>query len=116
MDMVKLGLKRGAIIVLMLGGAAALSVRRDTAADTVSKLADRSRWLHLEAAAASISNSTSPNGTSAGPHHFSMAYDYCYVDAEGRPMIFHRRRLVFFLPESPPEVNDRTFIETNECH
>ena len=41
--------------------------------------------------------------------------DYCYVDAEGRPMVFHRRRLVFFLPESPPEVNDRTFIESDEC-
>jgi hypothetical protein len=30
-------------------------------------------------------------------------------------MIVHRR-LVFLLPDAPPEVNDRTFIESGECH
>jgi len=30
-------------------------------------------------------------------------------------MIFHRRRFVTFVPDSPPEVSDRTFIETNKC-
>jgi hypothetical protein len=97
----------------MLAGIAALSVRRDTAASTGPSLAALS---HLASAAAAAQNGASPDATSAGPHHFSMAYDYCYEDAEGRPMIFHRRRLVFFFPESPPEVNDRTFIETDLCH
>ncbi len=30
-------------------------------------------------------------------------------------MVFHRRRLVFFFPESPPGAEDRTFIETDLC-
>jgi hypothetical protein len=49
------------------------------------------------------------------PHNFSFAYDYCYIDGDGRPVMFHRKRLVFFLPDSPPEVNDRTFIESDTC-
>jgi hypothetical protein len=53
--------------------------------------------------------------TASRPHNFSRAYDYCYVDAEGRPVVFHRKRLVFFFPDSPPEVNDRTFIESDSC-
>ena len=78
-------------------------------------LFDRWHLLQPGRVAAAASSRVKPNGASAGPHHFSMQYDYCYVDAEGRPMIFHRRRLVFFLPQSPPEVNDHTFIETDLC-
>jgi hypothetical protein len=48
------------------------------------------------------------------PHTFSQAYDYCYVDSDGRPLMFHRRRLVFFLPDTP-QLNDRTSIETDQC-
>ena len=51
----------------------------------------------------------------AVPVAFPRLTIICHVDEEGRPMVFHRRRLVFFLPEAPPEVNDRTFIETDEC-
>ena len=55
-----------------------------------------------------------PRDVPGHPHPFSQAYEYCYVDSEGRPMIVHRR-LVFLLPDAPPEVNDRTFIESGEC-
>ena len=67
-----------------------------------------------ESAAASLSSSAQPNRASAGPHTFSSQYDYCYVDEDGRPLVFHRRRLVFFLPEALYP-DDLTFIETREC-
>ena len=65
---------------------------------------------------ADVSQTRSSSGAVyVGPHTFSPPYDYCYVDADGRPVMIHRRRLVFFLPESRPDVNDRTFIETDTC-
>lgn len=92
------------VAVAMLAALALLTVRKE---------ADGNRPVHANASA-SLSP-VRPSDASGLPHTFSQAYDYCYVDENGRPMIFHRRRLVFFFPESPPEVNDRTFIETNEC-
>jgi hypothetical protein len=84
MDMVKLGLKRGAIIVLMLASVA-LSVRRDTAADTVSRLADRSQWLQPEAAAASVSKR--PTRRPLVPITFQWPTTIA-SRCVGRPMIF----------------------------
>jgi len=106
---------RGTVTLCMLAGVAALSVRRDGAVRNEPGLFDRWHLLQPGSAAASVSNGAKRNEASAVPHHFSMQYDYCYVDAEGRPMVFHKRRLVFFFPESPPGVEDRTFIETNLC-
>ena len=85
--------QRVAILLLMFAGLALLTVRRDVAGST----------------------GPTQGGGVGRPRSFSAAYDYCYVDEKGRPMVFHRRRLVFFLPQAPPEVNDRTFIETDEC-
>jgi len=48
-----------------------------------------------------------------GRHPFSPAYEYCYVDADGRPVLIHRQRLVFLLTESRPDVNERSSIETD---
>jgi len=106
---------RGAVTLCMLVGVAALSIRKDAAAGYAPSHYDPSPHVQSKATDASLSNSATINGVSPGPHYFSMQYDYCYVDAKGRPMIFHRRRLVFFVPESPPEVLDRTFIETDSC-
>ncbi len=105
---------RGAVMLCMVVGVAALSVRRDAATGTGPGHTDRSHLVQPESAAASLSSSAQPNRASAGPHTFSSQYDYCYVDEDGRPLVFHRRRLVFFLPEAPYP-DDLTFIETREC-
>ena len=96
-------LQRGTIVVLTLAGLA------------------RSRSAKkLGAAEASLANPSpatrqTTGGAASRPHNFSRAYDYCYVDADGRPVMFHRKRLAFFLPDSPQEVNDWTFIESDSC-
>ena len=106
---------RGTATLCTLVGVAALSIRRDAAVDSGPGHSAPSHLSQRESVAASVPNEAKASGAAAAPHHFSMQYDYCYVDTEGRPMIFHRRRLVFYLPESPPKVNDRTFIETDLC-
>ena len=88
-------------MVLLLAGLALVAVRRELAASAGSRLAPSSQ--------------TTLPGVPVHPHWFSQAYEYCYVDSEGKPMLVHRR-LVFLLPNAPPEVNDRTFIESGECH
>ena len=88
-------------MVLLLAGLALVTVQREVAASASSK--------------PSAASQTTPSSVPVHPRTFSQAYEYCYVDSEGRPVIVHRR-LVFFLPEGPPEVNDRTFIESGECH
>ena len=99
-------------VLLLLAGLAVLTVRRDASVNNPSVHANSSSAPGQGSGAVVGSGETKAAGR---PRSFSAAYDYCYVDADGRPMVFHRRRLVFFLPESPPEVNDRTFLETNEC-
>jgi hypothetical protein len=64
--MVKHRLRRGAMIVLIHAGVAALSVRSNAAADTVPRLADRSHLLHPESAAAALSNGAKIGGSSNG--------------------------------------------------
>lgn len=103
---------RGTLTFCMLVDVAARSVKRDFTAGTRLGHSDRA----AEPPAAAVSKGTKLAGMSAAPTPLSRAYEYCDIDAEGRPMVFNRRRLRFFLPESPPEMNDRTFIETNECH
>lgn len=88
-------------MVLLLAGLALVTVRREVTASASSK-------------PSTASQITSDN-KSVHPHRFSQAYEYCYVDSEGRPVMVHRK-LVFFLPEALPEVTDRTFIESGECH
>ena len=99
---------RAAFILCVLAALAGLAARKDAAGtrpgDSIS-----------QPKSAATANGTRSNGASIGRHTFSQQYDICYVDADGRPMVYERKRLVFFFPESPPEVNDRTFIETNTC-
>jgi len=99
-------------MLCILAGLAVLLIRREISARSAgpSALAQAGH----ESAAVSQTHG-SGRAVYVGPHTFSPAYEYCYVDADGRPLMIHRRRLVFFLPESPPEVNDRTFIETGTC-
>lgn len=88
--------------MLLLAGLALVTMRRELAASAGPK--------------SSSSSQTTPRNVYGHPHTFSEAYEYCYVDSEGKPMLVHRR-LVFLLPDAPPEVNDRTFIESGgECH
>jgi len=100
------------IVMLLLAGLAVLTVRRDASVNDRSVHANSSSAPGQGSGVVVGSGETKAAGR---PRNFSAAYDYCYVDAEGRPIVFHRRRLVFFLPESPPEVNDRTFIDTDQC-
>ncbi len=105
--------KRGALMLCILAGLAIMLARRDVAgARSVSP--DTSAQVGHKPAADSQTRS-SGRAVYVGPHTFSPAYEYCYVDADGRPVMVHRRRLVFFLPESRPDVNDRTFIESDMC-
>ena len=94
-------MKKLGVLLLLLAGLALVTVRREVAASASAK--------------SSASSQTVPHNVPGHPHPFSQAYEYCYVDSEGRPMIVHRR-LVYLLPAAPPEVNDRTFIESGECH
>ena len=103
---------RWLFVVLLLGGLAVLTIRKDASGNSGSVYANSSPASGEASGVVVGSGKTKAAGR---PRSFSAAYDYCYVDEEGRPMVFHRRRLVFFLPEVPPEVNDRTFIETDEC-
>ena len=106
---------RGTVTLCMLVGVAALSIRSDVAVGNRPGYSGPSHLSRPESVAGSVPSEAKVNGAAAAPHRFSMQYDYCYVDAEGRPMVFHRRRLVFFFPESTPEDLDRTFIETDFC-
>ena len=104
--------KRGALMLCILAGLAVLLIRREISARSArpSALAQAGHE-----SAAVLQTHSSGRAVYVGPHNFSSAYEYCHVDADGRPLMIHQRRLVFFLPESPPEVNDRTFIETGTC-
>jgi hypothetical protein len=94
----------GVAVLALLAGPALLTARTDVDASAAVRASSP----------ASVQSSTSGDA-SARPHTFSQAYNYCYDDAEGRPMVVRKKPLVFFLPDAPPEVKDRTFIETNEC-
>src|SRR5215469_11907960 len=104
--------KRGALMLCILAGLAVLLIRREISARSArpSALAQAGH----ESAAVSQTHS-SGRAEYVGPHTFSPGYEYCYVDADGRPLMIHRRRLVFFLPESRPDVNERTRIEADTC-
>jgi len=106
-------LKRGALMLCILAGLAIVLVRRDVAgARSVSP--DTSVQVGHGAAAVWQTRS-SGRAVYVGPHTFSPVYEYCYFDEDGRPVMIQRRRLVFFLPESRPDANDHTFIETDTC-
>lgn len=105
--------KRGAILLCILAGLAILLVRRD-----VARARSVSPKTTVQAGKKSAADSQTRGSGAAvyvGPHTFSPAYEYCYVDADGRPVMMHRRRLVFFPPESRPDVDERTIIETDRC-
>jgi len=104
--------KRGALMLCILAGLAVLLIRREISARSAGPGA-LAQAGHESAAVSQTHGSG--RAVYVGPHTFSPTYEYCYVDADGRPLMIRRRRLVFFLPESPPEVNDRTFIETGTC-
>ena len=100
------------LVALLLAGLAVLTVRKDASGISGAVLANSS------SAPGNGSGTVVGSGETKGagrPRSFSAAYDYCYIDEEGRPMVFHQRRLVYLLPEAPPEVHDRTFTETDQC-
>jgi len=102
-------------MLCILAGIAVLLIQREVAgARSVSPSTSVQVGIGHESAAVSPTR-TSGKAVYVGPHAFSPAYEYCYVDADGRPVMIHRRRLVFFLSESRPDVNDRPFIETDMC-
>ena len=77
--------KRGAIVLCILTGLAILLVRRDMA---------RARSVSPNTAAQVGNKSTADSHTRSsgramyvGPHTFSPAYEYCYVDTDGRPVM-----------------------------
>ena len=103
---------RWILVALLLVGLAVLTVRKD--------FSDIGESVH----ATSKSVQDQGSGTVGGPgetkvarppHSFSAAYYYCYVDENGRPMEFHERRRLHWLPMAPPEGNDRRLIDTDEC-
>ena len=105
--------KRGAMMLCILAGLAILLVRRDLArARSVSP--NTAPQVGHKSAADSQTRS-SGKAVYDGPHTFSPAYEYCYVDVDGRPVMIYRRRHVFFLSEARPDVNNRTFIKTDTC-
>lgn len=105
--------KRGAIMLCILTGLAILLVQREVARARLVNPKSSAQVGHQSAA---DSHTRSSGGAVyVGPHTFSPAYEYCYVDVDGRPLMIHRRRLVFFLPESRPDISDRTLIETDKC-
>jgi len=104
--------KRGALMFCILAGLAALLVRRDSAGARSSSPSTLEQVGHGSADASQTRSSS--GAVYVGPHTFSPAYEYCFVDANGRPLMIHRRRLMFFQPESP-DMNDRTFIESDIC-
>ena len=105
--------KRGAIMLCILAGLAILLVRREVARARLVNPRSSTQVGHKSEA--NSQTRSSGGAVYVGPHTFSPAYEYCYVDVDGRPVMIHRRRLVFFLPESRPDVSDRTFIETDKC-
>lgn len=105
--------KRGAIMLCILAGLAILLVRRDLARARLVNPKPSAQVVHQSEA--DSQTRSSGGAVYVGPHAFSPAYEYCYVDVDGRPVIIHRRRLVFFLPESRPDMSDQTFIETDKC-
>lgn len=106
-------LPRWAFVALILAGLAVLLVRKDDSSDSISPRANASAST-TQHSLGGLGPSMQAGGSSAGPYTFSQAYDYCYVDAEGRPMVFQRRRLVLFLPEAPG-LDDRTFVTSGDC-
>ena len=101
-------LQRGAVLLCMLTGLGLLMARRNVSSSAGSLSVKNAEDVRQ-------TDNSSKRGVVVRPRTFSRAYDYCYTDENGRPMVVHRKRLVFFLPDSPPEVNDRTFIESREC-
>ena len=105
--------KRGAIMLCILAGLAILLVRKKVAR---ARLVDPEPSAQVGHQSAADSQTPSSGGVVyVGPHTFSPVYEYCDVDVDGRPLMIHRRRLVLFLPESQPDISDRTFIETDQC-
>ena len=101
--------KRGAIMLCILAGLAILLVRREVA---------RARLVNPKPSAQVGHQSQTRSSAGAvyvGPRAFSPVYEYCYVDVDGRPVMMHQRRPVFFPPQSRPDISDRTFIETDKC-
>ena len=92
--------KRAGVMVLVLAGLAVFTVRRQ---------ADGAGTVHANSPA-----STQDAGA-WHPRWFSRTYEICAEDSEGRPLVVHQKELVFFLPQSPPELEDRTFILTKQC-
>lgn len=74
--------------------------------------------VRKESVESAVVHAGSPTPASnTGARHsrtFSQAYEICAEDSEGRPLVVRQKKPVFFFPNSPPEVNDRTFIETEE--
>ena len=101
-------------MLCILAGLAILLARRDLAG---------ARFVNLKTWAAQVGHKSEANSQTrssggavyVGPHAFSPVYEYCYVDVDGRPVMMHRRRPVFFPPQSRPHISDRTFIETDKC-
>src|SRR3974377_2044185 len=87
--------KRAGGMILILASLAVLTVRRQV---------DDPDTVHANSLSSPQSAGLSHSRT------FSHAYEICAEDSEGRPLVVHRKKLVFFLPQSPPGENDRTFI------
>jgi len=104
--------KRGALMLCLLAGLSVLLIRKNAGAHSVSTSAP------VQAGHESVAASQTRGSGRAvyvGRHPFSPVYEYCYVDADGRPVLIHRQRRVFLLPESRPDVNERTSMETDTC-
>ena len=95
--------RRALIMLALLAGMALLTVRKES---TVSSAAPERQQADPFQRRAVEPRRARP---------FSQDYEYCYVDSDGRPMIVHRKKHLFFLPEPEPQVDDRTFIEGDEC-
>jgi hypothetical protein len=105
--------KRGAIMLCILAGLAILLVRRDLARARLVNPKPSAQVVHQSEA--DSQTRSSGGAVYVGPHAFSPVYEYCYVDVDGRPVMMHQRRPVFFPPQSRPDISDRTFIETDKC-
>ena len=108
-------IKRGAFLGLVLVGLVLLTAQKSVTSGAESGLSKLLQALQPKSATAAASDRARPDEASSGSRYFSAQYEYCRLDADGRPIVVHRRRRVFTLPEAPPEENDRTFIESGEC-
>lgn len=105
--------QRAASVLCVLAGMAALTIRKDVAAGTEPGHSDRLHASQAESANPAAASGTRPDGASVGRYYFSNEYDYCSVDADGKPRGFHQKHRV---PGSPSYSDDRTFIWPDACH